>query len=206
MFGSYEETGLDDTFCFDRFARYEAYGYDEDTPDQTAKVKRDGTIDWKMVDWGSLQYDCLSRNENRYESIERANHTEFWMPRQEDFADVDDTLHFPAEFPKGGWLSSSASFKKRSAVVLHMNAGKEWTVDTMQYIRSIIQEVSLHSGAEYEVIILAETKDSSKPLFIDTGAYRVLLKNSVPDEFAGHALLFNRALVDTWYPKIEKHR
>ena len=206
IFGSYLETSLDARFCFDRFARFSPYGYDEDTAGENAKAKREENIDWAKVDWAKLQNDCLSNNQDRYESIERGPHAQFWMPTEEELADIDSTLHFPTEPSKPGRWSSAASFKKRSAVVLHRIAGHEWSVDTTQYIRSIIQELSLHSGAEYEVIILVEIENNAKPLFTDSNVYSTLLDESVPNEFKGNALLFSRALFDKWYPKVGKHR
>ena len=206
MFGSYDDTGLDSTFCFDRFARFDSYGYDEDVSDAASEIKREEKIDWEKVDWAKLQEDCLVKNQNRYESIERANHTGFWMPTKEDFIDADSVLYFPEETRGSGWWSSGASFKKRSAVVFHVEAGKEWTVDTLQYIRSVIQELSLHSGAEYEVIILVEIETAEQPNLDDPSVYRSLLRKSVPLEFIGNTLLFSRDLFEAWYPKVIKQR
>ncbi|KAL9103466.1 MAG: hypothetical protein Q9163_001494 [Psora crenata] len=204
MFGSYDETGLDFTFCFDRFARFVPYGFDEELWNVASKAKREETLDWGMVDWSRLHDDCLSKNRNRYEPTRGANRTEFWMPTENDLADLDSTLYLSGGSPKSGWRSNGAALKKRSAVVLQMDAAEEWTVDTVQYVRSLIQELSLHSGAEYEVIILVEIKDTSKPLFTDSSVYRGLLYSSAPREFTGNTLLFNRALFDAWYPKTGK--
>ena len=207
MFGSYQETGLDYTHCFDRFTRYSPYGFEEDTDNRGQdKAKREEKIDWNKVKWGQLQNECLSRNVERYESVGMPNHTTLWLPTKDDTGAVDDTLHFGAEPRKSGWWSSGASFKQRSAAVIHMEPSMEWTVDTTEYIRSMITELSLHSGAEYEVIILVEVKDASRSIFADPAEYQKTFSKSVPEEFQGNSLLYNRALVEGWYPKVPKQK
>ena len=207
MFGSYQDTGLDYTHCFDRLTRYSPYGFEEDSGNRGGgKAKREETPDWKKVNWGQLQNECLLKNVDRYERVGMPNHTTLWLPTKEDTGAVDDTLYFGAEPRKSRWWSSGASFKKRSAAVIQMEPSTEWTVDTSEYIRSIITELSLHSGAEYEVIILVEVKDASRSIFADPAEYQKTFKKSVPEEFQGNSLLFNRVLVEGWYPHVPKHK
>ena len=67
-------------------------------------------------------------------------------------------------------------------------------------------ELALHSGAEYEVIILVEVKNITIPIFEDEEAYRQTLLKSVPAEFSDVTILFSRDLLEKWYPKIGRHK
>ena len=131
------------------------------------------------------------------------------MPREEDIEDVANILVLPeAVAPKSTsyrlWKSAQ-KYKQRTAIVLRTEEGNEWTVDAMQYIRSMIMELSLHSGAEYEVIIMVEVLDANAHIFDSDASYQQMLNKAVPDEFKNISLLFNRQLLDKWYPKAGQH-
>lgn len=213
MFGSYNVTGLASDFCLDRHARYDPYGYDEGDLEANGgrrKANRAAKVQWDKVDWGYLQGDCLVRNQHRYEPPPRENRTTtLWMPRQEDIEDVDSTVVLQDDGPPKSmsyrlW-KSSRSYKQRTAIVLRTEESNEWTIDTLQYIRSMIMELSLHSGAEYEVIIMVETKDADTRIFDDDASYQQTLKKAVPNEFMNNTILFNRQLLEKWYPKAGQH-
>ncbi|KAK4694677.1 hypothetical protein P7C71_g2946, partial [Lecanoromycetidae sp. Uapishka_2] len=212
VIGSYKETGLHSDFCFDRHSRYDPYGYDEgDFSGAQDKASRASKVIWDNVNWGELQKECFLRNEGRYKPYNRTDaSTTFRMPTKEDHDEVDRTLILASEASKEGtsywqWQAKRKGYKKKNAVVLRTWDGNEWTVDTMQFVRSYIMELALHSGAEYEVIILVEVKDLKKKIFDDPKAYREALITSVPDEFVDMTLLFNRKLLEMWYPKVGKH-
>lgn len=213
MFGSYNATGLASDFCLDRHARYDPYGYDEGNLEASGgrrKANRASKVQWEKVDWGYLQEDCLTRNQPRYAPLPSANRTTtLWMPREEDINDVDNTIVLQdAESQKSMsyrlWKSDQ-KYKQRTAVVLRTWETNEWTVDTIQYIRSMIMELSLHSGAEYEVIVLVDVKDAGARIFDNDASYRQTLKKSMPDEFKNNTILFNRQLLERWYPKAGQH-
>ena len=173
---------------------------------------------WIDVRWGKLQRDCLARNAGRYEHVNFPNrtdvastHDKFWMPTAKDRDEVASTLILPPDEPDKGasyrwWQENRASYRKKQAIVLRTWDGNEWTVDTMQYVRSFIMELGLHSGLEYEVIILVEVKDCTIPIFENEKAYRETLLKSVPDEFSDITILFNRILLEKWYPKVGKQK
>lgn len=213
MFGSYNATGLASDFCLDRHARYDPYGYDEgdlQADGGRRKSNRVFKVQWDKVDWGYLQGDCLMRNQHRYEPLLWPNRTtKLWMPRQEDIDDIDTTVVLPDEAPQKSmsyrlWKSGQ-NYKQRTAVVLRTLETSEWTIDTIQYIRSMIMELSLYSGAEYEVIIMVEIKDDNARIFDNHASYQQTLKKAVPQEFQNNAILFNRLLLEKWYPKAGQH-
>lgn len=212
LFGSYKETGLHSDFCFDRHSRFDPYSYGEDEGAKgTGRASQPSKVLWNEVNWGQLQQDCLLGNENRFKSFQRVGgRMIFWTPAKEDHEYAESTLVLPTqEEPRGKsyglWQSHRTSYKQRTAIVLRTWDGNEWTIDTIQFVRAYIMELVLHSGAEYEVIILVEVKDVQKPIFMDPKAYQEVLANSVPNEFVNMTLLFNRDLLEEWYPKVGKH-
>ncbi|OQE05130.1 hypothetical protein PENVUL_c027G06304 [Penicillium vulpinum] len=100
--------------------------------------------------------------------------------------------------------NASAIFKTRSAVVLRTWLDMEYTENDLHYIRSIITELSLLSGAKYEVILLVDAKDTKLPHPTDkAGIDR--LKSSLPRELQDLAVFFNSEILKDWYPKIDVH-
>ena len=213
MFGSYDATGLASDFCLDRHARYDPYGYDDGDLEgngEKRKPSRPSKVQWDKVDWGYLQEDCLASNQHRYEPLQYVNRTKtLWVPREEDIQDVDNTIVLPDDTSQESmsyrlW-KSRRDYKQRTAIVLRTEEANEWTVDTMQYIRSMIMELSLHSGAEYEVAIMVEVKNDSAPIVDNDASYQQTLMKAVPAEFRNITILFNRQLLDKWYPKVGQH-
>ncbi len=212
IIGSYRETGLESDFCLDRHARYEPYGYEDEFPGAEEPHVGTSKVEWKDVRWGQLQRDCLARNEDRYEPLEQPIRNKFRMPTVADQEGVDSTLVFASNESNDEvqsfrlWQQNRQSYKKKTAIVFRTWDGNEWSIDSMQYVRSHLMELALHSGAEYEVIILVEVKDITIPIFEDEKAYKQTLSKSVPDEFSDVTILFNRELLEKWYPKVGEHK
>ena len=211
IIGSYRETGLESDYCFDRHARYDPYGYEDEFPGAEEPHVGPSKVEWKDVRWGQLQRDCLAKNEDRYEPLEQPIGNKFWLPTTADQEGVDNTLVFASNASSDVqsyrlWQQSRQSYKKKTALVLRTWDGSEWTTDTTEYVRSQIMELALHSGAEYEVIILVEVKNITIPIFEDEEAYRQTLLKSVPAEFSDVTILFSRDLLEKWYPKIGRHK
>ncbi|KAL9593022.1 MAG: hypothetical protein Q9179_006161 [Wetmoreana sp. 5 TL-2023] len=213
MFGSYEETGLGSGYCFERYARNSPYG-DNVLPDDGQRDRPQlSNVDWEKVDWGQLQHECAILNRNRFE--EKSQDTKppmFRYPDHEDIQQVNSTLILPESRVKSRTRSNvdrrssgSKKYKKRNAILLRTYDSKEYTPDNMHHIRSMITELSLHSGAEYEVFLLVQIVDLEKPIFFDSTAYQEALDLYVPREFHNISVLFNVPLMEAWYPKVGKH-
>ena len=198
-FGSFSELGIDPSFCFDRWSRFNAAGFDEQHLDLTRDVDEEVTSahEWNKVDWRSLQDDCFARNSDRYDpsAQQKPNQTMFHLPTAQDFEEVDSTLHFPEEAANQWW--NTAQYMPRKGAVVQMSAGTEWPLDTVQWLRSLIMELNLHSGGEYELIILVEVKDTE--IFADEGKYTNALLASAPAEFQQLVILWTPELLERWY-------
>lgn len=67
-------------------------------------------------------------------------------------------------------------------------------------------ELSLHSGAEYEVFLLVHVKDDTIPIYSDDNTVQRLKEIYIPAEFRNMTIFFNNKLLEAWYPKVEEHR
>ncbi|KZN93001.1 hypothetical protein EN45_031690 [Penicillium chrysogenum] len=81
----------------------------------------------------------------------------------------------------------------------------KYTTNDIHNIRAMVMELSLLSGAEYEVIILVDAKDQILPNPMDNAAMDSLKKVYLPEELRGLAVFFNTKLLGDWYPTIDAH-
>lgn len=196
-FGSYEALGLDGDVCTDRYSRFGAYGYDEDSNEEVPGFERPRRVNWQSVDWHRLQEVCLERNANRYSPGTITNTT------------LERPLSFnPSELPKRSTDDSAGTrsrrYQSRSALLVRTWSNMKWTRNHREYLRALIMELSLHSGGEYEVFLLVHVKEDELPIFSDPKTIAEL-RLAIPSEFRDMALFFNNKLLEAWYPKIEEH-
>lgn len=206
MFGSHEAMGLDQNVCSDRYSRYGLYGLENDNENtEIPGFARPREIDWDGVEWGKLQSECYDRNANRFNALQvdqkYSRHVlsiEQEIPEQPP--QISDTQ------PKGRFSSSSPLSKSRSAVVLRASSKMEWTQSHRQYLRSLIMELSLHSGSEYKVFFMLDDHDPNYPIEDNPEEADRLIEAIVPPEFRNITVVFNDPVMARWYPKINEHR
>ena len=92
--------------------------------------------------------------------------------------------------------------KTRSAVIFRAYDGFKYTSDMLRVMRSVITELSLGSGGEYEVFLLVQVKDITLPIFENQTIYDQVLQESVPREFWNMTILWNTALWGQLYPRV----
>ncbi|KAK4641452.1 hypothetical protein QC761_501780 [Podospora bellae-mahoneyi] len=193
--GSFEALGFDLTYMTAE-NRYGPYGYGEDKQDYKRQK-----VDWANLDWGKLQNECFYRNRERFpEAAEPLNdtriETRFTYRKNAPFSEIRHWHEFEPS--------------RRTAIVVRVWKGYEYSSEDMYYIRSLIAETSLKSGGEYQVILLVDMKDYEgyKPeIFASRELYEQGLKDAgVPPEFASIAILWDNRLLDSWYPDVEEHR
>ncbi|KAF7591725.1 hypothetical protein BBP40_001169 [Aspergillus hancockii] len=200
LIGSYAAMGLDASVCADRYSRFGAYGNGENRQHGAIPGFRSlGNIDWDTVNWWSLESQCFERNAERY----APSHTD---PRR-----IEHSLPFgPSSstvIPRDNTgVSSGLQFKSRSAVLLRAWHDMEWTENLKHYVRSLIMELSLHSGSEYVVYIICHVRDPQVSLNAnDQEDMQRLKAKYIPPEFSDMTILFNDKILEAWYPKIEEH-
>lgn len=216
MFGSHLAFGIDHNVCVDRYSRYGPYGLDEDDEEPIPGYEKPTTVFWENVDWGYLQSLCYERNADRYDPNRRDQHYSLHTlsppqpdpalsPYQPDFPLSQSQPDPPQHIRKRG-KSAKLLYKERSAVVLRASESMRWTPSHTQYLRSLIMELSLHSGSEYQVFFLIDVHDQSIDLENDDQAIEALKQEVVPAEFRNMTVLFSERLLEKWYPKTDEHR
>ncbi|KAH3241187.1 hypothetical protein KXW31_008105, partial [Aspergillus fumigatus] len=133
MFGSYDAVGLDGQISFDRYTRYGAYGFGEDE-ESVPYWTKPSKVSWNQIRWGQLQKQCVERNAKRFMK-EASTDTGSEIPHPD----------LPAE--------------ERSAVLIRTYLGKEYSENDLHVIRSMVMELALQTGGEFEVVLLLHVKD-----------------------------------------------
>lgn len=204
----------------------EILGYGNTPSRPSGEVKR--SLDWDSLDWGLLQHNCLRENANRYADIEEntrktgipfvslnstnlSNSTAI-LKRLDKVNDTltddgtnssvveansndsESTLHGMPEYP--------ITPKSRTAILIRTHSEQNYTENDKQNIRSIITELCLRSGAEYQVFLLVQAKDDNLPMPPNPIAYQEILKASVPAEFQNMTVLWSDTQMKTLYPLI----
>ncbi|KOS20534.1 hypothetical protein ESCO_005479 [Escovopsis weberi] len=183
--GSHKLLGIRDDVCFDRFGRYGPYGLgykkdvggsdmglDTESSENEAVWAESGQIDYNQIDWHDVQQRCFAANRDR-------------------FAEPDS---------KTGQLNTVEGKKSRTAVVIRLYSGFEWTQLVILNFRALITEVSLHTGGEYEVHFLLHVRDDNAPIWADEETVQSLLNSDVPPEFHGMVTLWSEAQMRMYYP------
>ncbi|KAF9889333.1 hypothetical protein FE257_007443 [Aspergillus nanangensis] len=204
IFGSYDALGLDGHVCFDRYGRLGAYGYGEGEYDEDIPgVQLPGNASWGEVDWADLQSQCLKRNANRYRKTQtRRRATQHPLVNPLSGSEPEPSGVNLAPSPSLSWKRHQS----RSAVIIRTYHSMSWTDNHIHYLRSLIMELSLHSGAEYEVFFMVDVKDDMLPIFSDMEAIQSLKEEYIPAEFQNITIFFNNKLLEAWYPRLGEHR
>ncbi|KAK3378097.1 hypothetical protein B0H63DRAFT_547797 [Podospora didyma] len=210
-FGTYDDLGIDQNLCYERETRLGQYGV-------TPVTKKDGsTLDWDNVDWGKLQRECREKNQARFATSGPPN----------NFIDPDDVKadlkyekfepsgkmkipkrhaahvrrqHVPGVGPAVTNTSMVAS-EPRTALLLRSYTGKEYTDNDKQAIRSLITELSLRTGGEYEVFLFVHVRDESD-IWSSDEAYEKIVQSTAPKEFWNITILWNQQSIDKLYTKL----
>ncbi|KAI9643771.1 hypothetical protein NHQ30_007120 [Ciborinia camelliae] len=98
-------------------------------------------------------------------------------------------------------VDANTPFKSRTAIMLRSYSGKKWNENDKQNVRSIITELALRSGGEFEVFLLVHIRNSTIDIENDTD-YTKALHENVPKEFHDIVVLWNEAYVRGFYPLI----
>ncbi|CCC12461.1 unnamed protein product [Sordaria macrospora k-hell] len=194
-FGSYELLGIDKNLCFERETRLGPYGV------APVEDKNGQPVDWDNVDWGELQLQCLDKNKGRFA-------TEY---PSKSFSDSDSGFHVVTEreHKADGAADVIAKNAKRwwdpvkHAVLLRSYTGKKYTENDKQVIRSMVTELSLRTGGQYQVFLFVHVKED-RDIWSDDEVYEEILDTAVPVEFRGMTVLWDEASMKLVYPKLSK--
>jgi hypothetical protein len=194
--GSYEVIGLRNDVCFERYGRLGPYGFGYGLRIGGTGVglngEREGAenvweeiaeFDYRRVDWGEAQDRCIGQNSHRFRSANVGKGTRKNV-RDDVNARASPSNHSETPVPAGKLLP-------RTAVVIRTWQGFNYREEHIIYLRSLITELSLHSGGEYTVHFLVQLKDENRPVWADDEVYQTVLQECLPKEFWGMATLWS---------------
>lgn len=224
-FGSYDVLGMDANLCYERETRLGVYGYMPDN-DTSAPL-----VNWDRIHWGQLQEKCAQKNKARFNiqghsnpylttvySRQNSSSPNPNSDLENDLKQWESPLYNDALRRKGPALqqrrvpeppSKSGKSKQirgsesRTALLLRTYTGKEYSENDKQVIRSLIAELSLRTGGQYQVFLFVHVKDTAYAIWDDEGTYQYVLEKNVPPEFRDIAVLWNDEATQTMYPKID---
>jgi hypothetical protein len=192
FFGSYEELGMNQEVCFDRFGRFGPYGYsyprEEGGLAMSDKSEAAGAeklwdverkkVDWRNVEWAKAQKRCHEKNKIRFEQKPEAKEGDNTSPPKER--------------------------TKRHAYILRTWTGYKYTDYQILTIRAMINELALKSGGEYDVHFLLHVKDDSIPIWSSEEVYQKTIEENLPKEFWGMVTLWSEQQMRMYYPEPRK--
>lgn len=207
VFGSHALLGLDRDVCFDRYGRLGPYGYgyakhkgglgvaeyqDAEAGGGTETGWGRGSmpvkeIDWRGVDWGVLQTECVRKNQGR-----------FGIPSPGDDGDPGDTTEHLSGRTAGEGEEAEKTLP-RTALLLRTWTGYEYRPSDIASIRSLIAELAINSGGEFTVYLLVHVKDNDLPIWASKSLYQKTLRENVPEEFWGIAELWSESMMAAIY-------
>lgn len=206
MLGSHDAIGLNKDVCFDRYGRFAAYGFGHaaseggtgigihgDMQGTELTLSDESRIDWRDIDLGQAQSTCAEKNRHRFSrppppfADGAFHHGQNW-PDSISTPVIDDTIS-----------AQNHSHLSRTAIVLRLWGQYQWTDYSHLYIRSLISELNLNSGAEYDIHLLIQVKDNS-PIWASDKVYNSVLGRLVPPEYRPLATLWNEDLMRLLYP------
>ncbi|EPS36166.1 hypothetical protein H072_10364 [Dactylellina haptotyla CBS 200.50] len=186
FYGSYDLLGIDRDVCFERRTRLGMYGH-VDREQIPMEAKDEGVqydLEWKDFNWKKVQETCVQMNGDRYAKI---------LP-----SDKDET--------KGKRTDAGKQKKARTALVLRVWHSYEWTRLDYVNLRSLITELNINSGGEYDVHLLMHVQDQDIPIWTEKSEYNRVVRESIIAEFQGLVTLWNEKMMSAmayrsvWFP------
>ncbi|KAF2086171.1 hypothetical protein K490DRAFT_44906 [Saccharata proteae CBS 121410] len=212
VMGSYEMFDLRDDVCFERFGRLGPYGLgysrkfggtgaamEGDREGAELVWKDDDQVDFRNINWADVQERCLKDNRHRFEAVppkEQGSHFDMNKIEVQHSApeQVKRLEAREAQLGEAGGSTTKplppAILLPRTAVVIRTWHDFEYTDEAVLYLRALIAELSIHSGAEYTVHFLIHVKDDNLPIWSDSESYERVLNDSLPLEFRGMGTLW----------------
>ena len=215
-FGSYDLLNMDKNLCFERETRLGMYGLKH-------QMNKDGSaLDWDNVNWGDLQRKCLGLNQARFDLKGKANpYLDAAYPPHNATRSAEKAQEHPLILPvddvepteelrreqdaerrrrRRGLVrrleaKNSTVTEPRTAVLLRSYTGKRYSENDKQNIRSLITELALRSGGEFQVFLLVHVREDDIAIWDDEETYQWVLNEHVPREFHGITTLWNNEAV-----------
>jgi len=187
--GSSKEVGFDDNVCFERHGRFGAYGSSVHGKNPGKATSPSTEVNWDQVDWAKLQSQCAKENSDRFDMGPRP------QPGDSKYQELAHDLYKFSDRDNGAPVA-------RQAVIFRSYDGMKYTSDMLRTMRSVMTELALGSGGEYEAFLLVQIKDETSKILEDPAVYNETIRKSVPKEFWNMTILWHTNLWGKQYPKL----
>ncbi|KAK8255802.1 hypothetical protein IWZ00DRAFT_522079 [Phyllosticta capitalensis] len=213
VMGSYEIFGLRDDICFERFGRLGPYGWgyskkhggsgaglEGDREGAEQVWQDDEQVDFREIRWAQVQQRCIDINKHRFnprpKEVEQAKNHFYFHGLQEEEKKEEEP-----EAPKLKARDADAAKKTlpRTAVIIRTWNDYHYDDEDLFCLRSLVTELALNSGGEYEVHFLIHVKDNDLPIWSDEETYLRVLDESLPEEFRGMGTLWTERQMSLVY-------
>nr|POF16439.1 hypothetical protein CFP56_23957 [Quercus suber] len=201
VYGSHKLLGLRDDVCFERFGRLSPYGYgyshryggsgagmEDEKEGSEAVWNGELEIDYRKVDWAEAQQQCVRANAHRFKADPKpSNHLFASSP-------TGRTNQNPGATTPSPNMSTSENGKEllpRTVLLLRTWSDYEYDKEDLFFLRALVNELSIQSGAEYVVHFLIHVKDDDTQIWADEETYQQVLDKSLPAEFHGMGTLWS---------------
>lgn len=179
FYGDHDLLGMDQHVCFERYGRLGSYGFG-----------------WNETygGWGP----GLNAEQRGAEKIfQKTGFPDYGVV---DWGEAQRRCYQKNEARLKGDPMFGRKKTQRQAYVLRAWTGIEYTSHVIYMMRSMITELSLKSGGEYDVHLLVHVKDDSLPIWADASVYQKVLQKNVPKEFWNITTLWSQKLIEMYYP------
>ena len=159
----------------------------------------DPEFSWDKIAWGELQDACVEANTHRFKPFQE---------RPQNIIQYSNLHHHhKGEHAAGKSPPSEQSTAKvkRTAILIRVWTGADWTADAVMNIRAMVAEAALASGGKYQVFILLHVKDEGVALFTGEDEPQNTINANIPPEFRSMTEVWNHAQLRGLYSNIAEH-
>ncbi|EON62714.1 hypothetical protein W97_01938 [Coniosporium apollinis CBS 100218] len=197
------------------------------------QIWEDGTeVDFRAVSWKKVQDRCLTANEHRFKakpkgrnhsyqamadggpdpqalSSESGSTKELLGTRGDTERSSSDRLAALMDATSNNTVpvrSQQAPDKLllRTAILIRTWHDYQYDDEDLIFLRSLISELTIHSGGEYVLHFLIHVKDDNLPIWSDDATHQRVLDDSLPKEFRGMGTLWTERQMGLLYGGLEE--
>ena len=227
VMGSHDIFGLRNDVCFERFGRLGPYGLgysrklggtgagmegDREGADEVWKQASE--IDWRKVNWADDLRRCEEANHFRFKAKPKSP-AHFYNVMPANGGPEDEEIGYQSSIRKSG--SNKATISSDGTVTVAKNNDESkllpriailirtwhdfpYNQEHIIYLRSLIAELAIGSGAEFSIHFLIHVKDANAQIWADEEMYQRVLNESLPAEFRGMGTLWSEPQMQLLYP------
>ncbi|KXT07016.1 hypothetical protein AC578_7200 [Pseudocercospora eumusae] len=201
VMGSYDIFGLRDDVCFERYGRLGPYGYGysrkfggsgagmegEKAGSEQVWEGYEEEVNYKNVEWSEAQERCIKDNAHRFKPTPKLQRNHFFT----SMATGGPAKEKSGEDKGPEKTLSGKQYLNRTAVIIRTWWDYNYDDEDLFYLRALVNELNLHSGAEYDVHFLIHVKDDNMQIWADEDTYQRVLNDALPAEFRGMGTLWS---------------